>query len=82
MSDRDPRHEPANRGCHFEDHAEPEARRHLLRLWLACDDGPALPRVFDNYTGLDARGRRDAEFVACRIADRVKTSVAKQPAVA
>ncbi len=41
----------------YEDHAEPEARRHLLRLWLSCNDGPALPRVFDNYTGLDARGR-------------------------
>ena len=25
--------------------------------WLSCDDGPALPAVFDNYTGLDARGR-------------------------
>jgi hypothetical protein len=41
----------------YEDHAQPEARRHLLRLWLSCDDGPELPRVFDNYTGLDARGR-------------------------
>jgi hypothetical protein len=41
----------------YEDHREPEAKRHLLRLWLSCDDGPALPRVFDNYTGLDARGR-------------------------
>ena len=41
----------------YEDHAQPEARRHLLRLWLSCDDGPALPAVFDNYTGLDARGR-------------------------
>ena len=41
----------------YEDHPQPEARRHLLRLWLSCDDGPALPRVFDNYTGLDARGR-------------------------
>ncbi len=27
----------------YTDHAEPERRRHLLRLWLACDDGPALP---------------------------------------
>jgi hypothetical protein len=41
----------------YEDHPEPEARRHLLRLWLSCDDGPPLPAVFDNYTGLDARGR-------------------------
>ena len=29
----------------YEDHAEPEKRRHLLRLWLACDDGPPLPKV-------------------------------------
>lgn len=41
----------------YEDHPELEARRHLLRLWLSCDDGPPLPAVFDNYTGLDARGR-------------------------
>jgi hypothetical protein len=41
----------------YEDHAEARARRHLLRLWLSCDDGPKLPPVFDNYTGLDARGR-------------------------
>lgn len=30
----------------FEDFAEPERRRHLLRLWLACPDGPALPDSF------------------------------------
>lgn len=41
----------------YEDHPHPDARRHLLRLWLSCDDGPALPLVFDNYTGLDAHGR-------------------------
>jgi hypothetical protein len=41
----------------FEDYPEPERRRHLLRLWLASEGGPALPPVFDNYTGLDARGR-------------------------
>ena len=27
----------------YEDRPEPERRRHLLRLWLSCDDGPALP---------------------------------------
>jgi hypothetical protein len=27
----------------YEDWPEIERRRHLLRLWLACDDGPALP---------------------------------------
>jgi hypothetical protein len=41
----------------FEDFPEPERRRHLLRLWLSSEDGPALPRVFDNYTGLSASGR-------------------------
>ncbi len=41
----------------FDDHPEPAKRRHLLRLWLSSDDGPALPAVFDNYTSLDARGR-------------------------
>jgi len=41
----------------YEDHAEPDKRRHLLRLWLSSDDGPALPPVFDNYTTLNAAGR-------------------------
>jgi hypothetical protein len=41
----------------FDDYPELEKRRHLLRLWLSSDDGPALPAVFDNYTGLSARGR-------------------------
>ncbi|HSH88591.1 MAG TPA: TauD/TfdA family dioxygenase [Ramlibacter sp.] len=27
----------------FEDWPEPEHRRHLMRLWLACNDGPQLP---------------------------------------
>lgn len=27
----------------YEDWPERERRRHLMRLWLACDDGPALP---------------------------------------
>ena len=30
----------------FEDFSEPERRRHLLRLWLACDDGPELPPAY------------------------------------
>jgi hypothetical protein len=41
----------------FEDYPELERRRHLLRLWLASEDGPALSQVFDNYTGLSAQGR-------------------------
>jgi hypothetical protein len=30
----------------YVDWPEPERRRHLLRLWLACDDGPAVPECF------------------------------------
>lgn len=41
----------------FEDHADTAARRHLLRLHLACADGPALPPVFENLRGYDEQGR-------------------------
>jgi hypothetical protein len=41
----------------YEDWAEPERRRHLLRLWLACDDGPPLPASMHERLGLTARGR-------------------------
>lgn len=41
----------------FEDWPELEKRRHLLRLWLACPDGPALPQVYDDHQGLTASGR-------------------------
>ena len=35
-------------------------RRHLLRLWLACDDGPELPMaMIDRFQGLTAGGRPD-----------------------
>lgn len=30
----------------YEDWPNPEERRHLLRLWLACDQGPDLPDYF------------------------------------
>ena len=30
----------------YVDWPEPERRRHLLRLWLACEDGPAVPESF------------------------------------
>lgn len=30
----------------YVDWPEPERRRHLLRLWLACDGGPAVPQSF------------------------------------
>jgi hypothetical protein len=42
----------------FEDFPEPEKRRHLFRLWLACDDGPALPEVYTrSWQGATAKGR-------------------------
>ena len=42
----------------YEDHAEPEKRRHLLRLWLASADGPPLPKVIvDGFQGGTREGR-------------------------
>lgn len=42
----------------FEDFPEPERRRHLFRLWLACADGPTLPDVFTRvWQGATANGR-------------------------
>ena len=41
-------HAVAHSRTAYEDYEEPEKRRHLLRLWLACDDGPTLP---ESYTG-------------------------------
>jgi len=41
----------------FEDHPDKAARRHLLRLHLACADGPALPPVYENLRGYNEHGR-------------------------
>jgi len=42
----------------FEDFPEPENRRHLLRLWLACEDGPTLPDwMTKSYEGATQNGR-------------------------
>jgi hypothetical protein len=42
----------------YEDWPEPERRRHLLRLWLACDDGPKLPPVMaEDFQGKTTGGR-------------------------
>ena len=42
----------------FEDWPEPEKRRHLLRLWLACTDGPKLPHwMTASYEGKTRNGR-------------------------
>jgi hypothetical protein len=44
----------------YEDWPEPERRRHLLRLWLACEDGPALPPFMtEDFQGVTSNGRPD-----------------------
>ena len=49
----------------YEDHADPAKRRHLLRLWLACDDGPPLPKVMidDAFQGGTGTGRPNGIWV-------------------
>ena len=41
----------------YVDWPELNKRRHLLRLWLACDDGPTLPASMFGRLGLTDRGR-------------------------
>ena len=41
----------------FEDYAEPDRKRHLLRLWLACDDGPPLPKQYFEFMDATPAGR-------------------------
>lgn len=42
----------------YEDWPEVESRRHLLRIWLACDDGPDLPDyISQEFQGRTAGGR-------------------------
>lgn len=44
----------------YEDWPETERRRHLLRLWLACADGPELPDYMTSaFQGRTATGRPD-----------------------
>lgn len=53
-------HSIAHSRTAYEDFEEPEKRRHLLRLWLACADGPALPEAFTgDHQGQTASGRPD-----------------------
>ena len=44
----------------YVDWPEPERRRHLLRLWLACDDGPRLPGNFTEVAQPATRSGRPA----------------------
>ena len=41
----------------YEDWPEPERRRHLLRLWLACEDGPELPAFMTEFQGTTSTGK-------------------------
>lgn len=47
----------------FEDWPEPERRRHLLRLWLACPGARPLPPVFAERYGSVAIGDRGGVIV-------------------
>lgn len=48
----------------FQDHSERAARRHLLRLHLACVDGPPLPPVYENLRGYNNDGRPGGMLLA------------------
>ncbi len=41
----------------YVDWEEPEKKRHLLRLWLACPGGPAVPAPYIEFQGLTESGR-------------------------
>lgn len=41
----------------YEDWPEPDKRRHLLRLWLGCPDGPPVPKWHAVAQGLTESGR-------------------------
>lgn len=43
----------------YEDWPEIERRRHLMRLWLACSDGPVVPHFLNERHGQTATGRPD-----------------------
>ncbi len=47
----------------FEDHAEQDKRRHLLRLWLLCHDGRPLPEVYYQRHGTLRTVRRPGGIV-------------------
>jgi hypothetical protein len=49
----------------YVDHGAPQARRHLLRLWLACEDGPPFPLAMtEQFQGLTRNGRPNGIHVA------------------
>ena len=48
----------------FEDHPEPERKRHLLRLWLAPRGARRLPEVYAERFGSITPGERGGVVVA------------------
>jgi len=49
----------------YEDAADGSRKRHLLRLWLACADGPPYPQgMHDRFQGTDGNGRPNGIHVA------------------
>ena len=47
----------------FEDHPEPDRKRHLLRLWLAPPNARPLPKVFAERYGSITPGERGGVVV-------------------
>jgi len=47
----------------YEDDPDPERRRHMLRLWLACDDGPEIPESLLGRNGVTEKGRPNGILV-------------------
>ena len=47
----------------FEDYAEPERKRHLLRLWLSPPNARPLPEVFAERFGSTTPGDRGGVVV-------------------
>lgn len=48
----------------YEDYPEPDRRRHLLRLWLASDQGPPLPAPYYEFMGKTDSGRPNGYLMA------------------
>lgn len=48
----------------YEDHADAADKRHLLRLWLACADGPPFPPAMTkDFEGLTNNGRPNGIYI-------------------
>jgi hypothetical protein len=51
----------------YEDWPEPDRRRHLLRLWLACNDARPLPETFSQRFGQVTIGDRGGVITAATV---------------